>query len=185
LDARPRDFEGLDLDSHENEESFEMNETVPVTATADPRLQHLGNDGALFRFSTEGLLPQWIPLPAISFEIVRRQANSDVQYDTVGESTETRTDRAALVDPAAAQESTTTSIENQRSGPFLQRLFGMVFAPPITPEEEDAAVSQLVEMFPQYEPEDLRRELRSRNSIEQVAESIFLGSFSGLPRTED
>jgi len=27
----------------------------------------------------------------------------------------------------------------------------MVFAPPITPEEEDAVVSQLVEMFPQYE----------------------------------
>jgi hypothetical protein len=161
-----------------------MNETVPVTATADPQLQHLGNDGALFRFSTEGFLPHWIPLPAISFEIVRRQANPDVQYDTTGESAEVRAERTALVDPAATQESTAAMIEDQRSGPFFHRLFGMVFAPPMTPEEEDAAVAQLVEMFPQYEREDLRRELQSRNSIEQVAESIFIGSFSGLPRTE-
>jgi hypothetical protein len=94
-------------------------------------------------------------------------------------------DRAAEIDPSSAPDLNGPLAANQRSGPLLHRLLGIVFAPPMTPEEEDAALAQLVEMFPQYERDDLRRELRSRNSIEQVAESILLGAFSGLPRTED
>jgi hypothetical protein len=32
----------------------------------------VGNGNALFRFSTEGIVPAWVPLPAFSFEVVRR-----------------------------------------------------------------------------------------------------------------
>lgn len=53
---------------------------------------------------------------------------------------------------------------------------------PMSPEEEAAALEQLVDMFPQYDRADLLAELRSRRSAEAVAESILLGIFPGIPR---
>ena len=52
----------------------------------------------------------------------------------------------------------------------------------MSPEEEAAALEQLVDMFPQYDRADLLAELRSRRSAEAVAESILLGIFPGIPR---
>jgi hypothetical protein len=52
----------------------------------------------------------------------------------------------------------------------------------MSPEEEAAALEQLVDMFPQYDRGDLSRELRARGSAEAVVESVLLGVFSGTPR---
>lgn len=52
----------------------------------------------------------------------------------------------------------------------------------MTPEEESAALTLLVDMFPQYDRSDLLRELRDRGSAEAVVDSILLGSFSGFAR---
>ena len=49
-------------------------------------------------------------------------------------------------------------------------------------EEEAAAISQLVDMFPQYERADLLRELRNRGSSEAVVELILSGTFLGVDR---
>jgi CUE domain len=43
-------------------------------------------------------------------------------------------------------------------------------------------LDQLVDMFPQYERQDLLTALRTRGSAEAVAESILLGVFTGVPR---
>jgi len=114
---------------------------------------------------------------------VRRQPNSLIRQDeNTLHNTTSGTDRVET-DPSTASEFEDMLHENQ--GPFLRRLLGIIFAPQMSPEEESGALAQLVEMFPQYERDDLRRELQSRSSIENVAESILLGAFSGLPRTED
>eukprot|EP00590_Aulacoseira_subarctica_P000170 CAMPEP_0172438494 /NCGR_PEP_ID=MMETSP1064-20121228/72824_1 /TAXON_ID=202472 /ORGANISM="Aulacoseira subarctica , Strain CCAP 1002/5" /LENGTH=653 /DNA_ID=CAMNT_0013187049 /DNA_START=290 /DNA_END=2251 /DNA_ORIENTATION=- len=171
-------------ENRENDESSDGNEVASVPTTVNPTRPHnLANENALFRFTTDGLLPQWLPLPAFSFEIVRRQPNSLIrQNDNTSDNITSGTDRVES-DPSTASEFEDMLHENQES--FLRRLLGIIFAPQMSPEEENGALAQLVEMFPQYERDDLRRELQSRRSIENVAESILLGAFSGLPRTED
>ena len=77
------------------------------------------------------------------------------------------------------------TLQNQQDGQppsFWRRLLILVGAIPMSPEEEAAAVAQLVDMFPQYERADLLRELRERGSAEAVVESILAGSFSGVDR---
>eukprot|EP00957_Ditylum_brightwellii_P105853 8072487-Ditylum_brightwellii.AAC.1 len=51
----------------------------------------------------------------------------------------------------------------------------------MSPEEEAAAIAQLVDMFPQYQRADLLRELRDRGSPEAVVEAVLTGVFSGVP----
>jgi hypothetical protein len=65
---------------------------------------------------------------------------------------------------------------------FLRRLLVLAGAIPMSPEEEAAALAQLVDMFPQYDRSDLLRELRERGSAEAVTEAILVGVFSGVPR---
>ena len=65
---------------------------------------------------------------------------------------------------------------------FWRQLLVLLGAIPLTPEQEAAALEQLVDMFPQYDRADLLRELRARRSAEAVAESILLGLFQGIPR---
>ena len=125
-----------------------------------------GEGHALFRFSTEGILPAWIPVPAFSFEVVRR--------------------------PPVAQENLPDPARNNPARPddgvpeprqsLLRRLLILTGAIPMSPEEEAAALDQLVDMFPQYDRGDLLRELRLRGSSEGVAESILMGLFTGIPR---
>lgn len=110
---------------------------------------------ALFRFSTENILPSWLPLPAFSFEVVRRP-------------------------PLAVGANAEAPPPNRPS--FLRRLFILIGVIPMSAEEEAMYVDQLVDMFPQYDRADLLRELRERGSSEAVVEAILMGIFSGVPR---
>jgi len=180
-------FEVVD-DANRLVNDVDQGQTVPG---ADMRPQHVANENALFRFSTEGLIPAWLPLPAISFEIVRRQpVVVDVSAPEMRQANDIAiagngTGGARETDEPAAEDIAEPLRGNHRSTSLLRRLLGIVFAPPMTPEEEETALAQLVEMFPQYERDDLLRELQSRGSIEHVTESILLGAFSGLPRADD
>ena len=55
----------------------------------------------------------------------------------------------------------------------------------MSPEEEAAALESLTDMFPQYERNDLLRELRLRGSAEGVVEAVLAGTFSGVARGND
>ena len=117
-----------------------------------------GGEHALFRFSTVGLLPTWLPLPAFSFEVVRRPT---LGANPIGED--------ALQDPRQRQS-------------VMRRLLLLAGVVSMTPDEEAVVMEQLVDMFPQYDRADLLRELRARGSAEDVVESVVLGSFLGTPR---
>jgi hypothetical protein len=139
-------------------------------------------DQALFRFSTGDILPAWVPLPALSFEVLRApaavQARPVMQNDAAAL-------LAANVQPALANQHLLNrqqlNQEDQHQS-FLRRLLIFAGAHTLTPEEEDVALGQLVDMFPQYDRGDLLRGLRDRGSAESVAESILIGSFVGIPR---
>jgi hypothetical protein len=127
---------------------------------------------ALFRFSSEEVFPTWLPLPAFSFEVVRRPSAAPP---------------AAPVETAAQQrqpqQQEPNNIEDRPDrASLLRRLLVLAGAAPMAPEDEAAALDQLVDMFPQYDRADLLRELRTRRSAEGVAESILAGSFVGTPR---
>lgn len=123
-------------------------------------------DQSLFRVSTEGLVPSWLHIPNVSFEVVRRAPHP----------------QAVPVVPENTGNPTTTPPAQQQQTSWLRRVLVMAGALPMSPEEEAAALEQLVDMFPQYDRADLLRELRERSSSEAVAESILSGTFSGVPR---
>lgn len=135
------------------------------------------NERALFRFSTEGILPAWLPLPAFSFEVVRRPPlGADPGGDNV-------------VPPQMQPQQNIGNHRGQQQNQqdrqqqsFWRRLLILAGAIPMSPEEEASALEQLVDMFPQYERTDLLRELRERGSAEAVVESILTGIFSGVDR---
>jgi Ring finger domain len=129
----------------------------PEEAVAPPVA--VEGERALFRFSTEGLFPNWIPLPAFSFEVVRRPLVPEP------------TDNPPRNDLPAAEEPS-----------LLRRLLLLTGAVPLSPAEELAALEQLVDMFPQYDRLDLQRALRDRGSLDAVVESILLGALVGVPR---
>mmetsp|Transcript_7440 Transcript_7440/g.8613 ORF Transcript_7440/g.8613 Transcript_7440/m.8613 type:complete len:558 (+) Transcript_7440:1-1674(+) len=54
------------------------------------------NERALFRFSTDGFLPPWLPFPALSFEVVRRAPQMGVADNVIAAAA------AVLQQPAAA-----------------------------------------------------------------------------------
>jgi Ring finger domain/CUE domain len=130
---------------------------------------------ALFQFSTEGVFPTWMPVPAFSFAVVRRQAAAlapppDAPEEAPrGDENAPENDNAIAENPLQAQS-------------FLRRLLILAGAIAMSPEEERASITQLVDMFPQYDRQDLLRALRSRGSSEAVTESILLGTFVGTPR---
>jgi hypothetical protein len=136
-----------------------------------------GGEHALFRFSTEGILPAWLPLPAFSFEVVRRPPaetttnnNSTNNAENAGGDAPRGGADAPQAAPAAPQPS------------FFRRLMMLAGMVPMSAEEEAAALEQLVDMFPQYDRADLLRELRSRGSPEGVVEAVLVGVFAGVPR---
>ncbi len=173
-----------------------------------------GIDNALFRFSTEGILPVWVPVPAFSFEVVRRptigppigpsppsapffgqqgpQLNSNIAQeennanhrDQEQGATSAGGDDRAL--PRHEDAGVIPQVQQEEQAPsFLRRFLILAGAIPMSPEEEARALAQLVDMFPQYERSNLLRELRERGSAEAVAEAILMGVFiSGLPRGE-
>ena len=161
---------------------------LPQAAAAGQQREH-----ALFRFSTDNIVPAWLPLPAFSFEIVRRPApfNAPDPFPTVGwVHTPENTPPATPVNAAVAENNNQTNnnqtnnnqpnnMPNQSNWRRFLLGIGML---QLSPEEQAAAVTQLVDMFPQYHRVDLLRELRERGTMESVVESILLGTFSGIAR---
>lgn len=163
---------------------------VPPRLNNDlPANQNL-NEQSLFRFSTEGILPAWLPVPAFAFEVVRREtpALADHNNGNGGGGLQRFFRRGGQVDAddnnqgeARPGQDQQPQEEEQRQS-FWRRLFLLAGAVSMSPEEEALALDQLTDMFPQYDRADLSRELRSRGSAEAVVEAVFLGIFSGTPR---
>mmetsp|Transcript_17491 Transcript_17491/g.31743 ORF Transcript_17491/g.31743 Transcript_17491/m.31743 type:complete len:1020 (+) Transcript_17491:334-3393(+) len=159
---------------------------------ANPQLNP--GEQSLLRFSTENILPAWLPVPAFAFEVVRRETTAVVEPNPNPEGGWQRFfRRGGEVQVADANNDGNNQGNNEQAQPqepqqpqretsFWRRLLILVGAIPMSPEEEAMALEQLVDMFPQYDRADLLRELRSRRSAEAVAESILLGIFSGIPR---
>jgi Ring finger domain len=156
--------------------------TAPPMEAQQP-LRVAGGNGErpLFRFSTEEVFPEWLPLPAFAFEVVRRPSATVVAPTNP----EQRQAEAPVVNPdAAGQAEQRQNGEQPAERPSLLRqlltLAGGIV--PLSPEEEAGALDQLVDMFPQYDRADLLRALRRVGSPERVAESILAGNFAALPR---
>eukprot|EP00534_Pseudo-nitzschia_fraudulenta_P007380 CAMPEP_0201193794 /NCGR_PEP_ID=MMETSP0851-20130426/147721_1 /ASSEMBLY_ACC=CAM_ASM_000631 /TAXON_ID=183588 /ORGANISM="Pseudo-nitzschia fraudulenta, Strain WWA7" /LENGTH=644 /DNA_ID=CAMNT_0047480365 /DNA_START=67 /DNA_END=2001 /DNA_ORIENTATION=- len=163
---------------------------------------------SLFRFSTEGILPAWLPVPAFSFEVVRRPPVAAQRAAAVQSQNQPTTPPAAPIPaqsthgaaaPSSNQWEADSGVEaeHQAQAPrfeqqqeeegedqpsFLHRFLIFAGLIPMSLEEEARALSQLVDMFPQYDRGDLLRELRIRGSIEGVTEAILLDIFPGAPR---
>ena len=168
--------------------------------------QNGGGDHALFRFSTEGILPAWIPVPAFSFEVVRRPSvPAPAPVPLFGGQQQPRAPLARIEEQpaAAAEEAAPIAAQRpfnvppadfpnpeprqqpQQQQSFLRRFLILAGVIPMSAEEEARALAQLVDIFPQYERSHLLRELRERGSTEAVAEAILMGIFiSGVPRGE-
>lgn len=183
-------------------------------ANPPPPQQQGGADHALFRFSTEGIIPAWIPVPAFSFEVVRRPSaaaplvpapapvpiigqQAPAQQPAAGVQLEENVENRGQPPTAAAwgghnlaplrpQNVPILQPDQQDDAPsFLRRFLILAGAVPMSPQEEARALAHLVDMFPQYERSHLLRELRERGSPEAVAEAILMGVFSsGVPRGE-
>lgn len=159
---------------------------------------NLGNNGvgvgehALFRFSTEGILPAWLPLPAFSFEVVRRAPaesnntnanatnNANVNNSAGTDNDDNTNNGTGPVATPAATAQAPRSTQDQPS--FLRRLLLLAGVVPMSAEEEASVLEQLVDMFPQFDRADLLRELRNRGSAEGVVETVLVGAFQGVQR---
>ena len=139
-------------------------------------MNHRG-ERALFRFSTEGILPTWMPLPAFSFEVVRRPTPPRAEAPN----NNNNNNPGGRVAPLNNNNGRNQNNNNQQQSLF-RRLLLFAGAVPLSPEEEARALGQLVDMFPQYDRADLLRELRDRGSAESVVESVLLGVFTGRVR---
>lgn len=162
------------------------------------------DERAIIQFSTEGILPAWLPVPAFSFEVVRQpplgpgtmaQSQNQQILTTTHVSTQ-RTDQGAIT--SLNQEETSpelqTEYETEASQSedenghtrvnFFQRVMLFMGYIPMSPEAEARALTQLVDVFPQYDRGDLSRELRNRGSLEAVTEAILIGAVPLIPSGE-
>jgi len=152
----------------------------------------------LFRLSSEGILPAWVPLPAFSFEVVRRPHPNDVSMllrnglifggfdgtdqDHTREGNNHDNDNDA--DNRAAIENdgddNTGEVSNNARGGGREAI-GSRWSRLVRSwlgagniERERVAVNQLSDMFPQHSREELSLELqRFGGNAELVVESIF------------
>jgi len=139
------------------------------------------NERPLFRFSTEGILPTWLPIPAFSFEVVRRQslgADMGEENGPMPRLQAQQQEHGNIIANQPQQQQQRPATEPS----FFRRLLVLAGAVPMSPEQEAVALSQLVDMFPQYDRSDLLRELRERGSSEGVVEAVLSGLFSGIAR---
>ena len=137
------------------------------------------NERALFRFSTEDIFPMWLPLPAFSFEIVRRPMPDPADPNQLNGNN--NNNNGAALQPIQGGQAPPQQ-EVPRLSMFRRLLILAAGAVPMSAEEEAAALAQLVDMFPQYDRSDLSRELRNRGSAEAVAETILMGNFTAMAR---
>lgn len=160
---------------------------------------------ALFRFSTEGIFPAWLPIPAVSFEVIRRTPPPVATIRGTGlRGTEVvAAARGAIGNPMVGGDSNGIEVipiagtdrqdpREQEQQQFQQRmnrggesLFRRLMitaglaVPTLTLEEELAAMEQLTDMFPQYDRTDLLLCLRQRGSTQAVVDMILRGVFPG------
>jgi hypothetical protein len=171
----------------DNEQARRIN-IAPQAREAPNNNQGGGGEHALFRFSTENIFPAWLPLPAFSFEVVRRPPNLPEPVDVnPNMNNDNDAGNAVAVDNEnnannnAAQGNIPAAAMPQQQS-LLRRFLVLAGAIPMSPEEEAAALGQLVDMFPQYDRADLLRGLRERGSAEGVAEDVLSGGFAAIPR---
>ena len=169
----PLNFGGNNtVPGNENEGNNDVNDNQVETVRAP--VPNLGqqNERALFRLSTEGLFPQWLPIPQFSFEVVRRFPPGMPELDTPNNENDRQDEVQAQLNPG--QE-----VQERDEPSIWRRILTMAGALPMSQEEENSALASLVDMFPQYNRDDLLRELRDRGSAEAVVESVLGGSFIG------
>lgn len=142
--------------------------------------QQADGDLPVFRFSTDGIFPAWMPIPAFSFEIVRRP-NPNVAHALragaimdIGGNNNNNTQQPQRQAPQGNE----LQIDVDNEAGFLNRIFNMFAANPMTAEQERAALNHLSDMFPQYSRANLLSELQRLGSVEAVVEIIFLGRFT-------
>ena len=137
---------------------------------------------ALFRFSTENMFPTWLPLPAFSFEVVRRPAQLvHAAAAAGGGGIDATATEAGDARNNNNENNNVVQQQQQHQQTLLRRLLLLSGVVQMTAEEERVALEQLTEMFPQYDRQDLRAALRQRGSPEAVAESVLLGSWRPPP----
>lgn len=154
---------------------------------AQPTNQQMNaGEQSLIRFSTENFLPRWLPIPAFAFEVVRRETNAVFEQPNPNPEAGWQRffRRGGQVQGAATNNDSNNQQPQgqQQEASFWRRVLILIGAVPMSQEEEATALEQLVDMFPQYDRADLLRELRARRSAEAVAETILLGTFTGIPR---
>jgi hypothetical protein len=194
-----------DLQSTRNPLADVVQEAAIAAGGGDmqPQQGAAAGDHALIRFSTEDILPDWLPVPAFSFEVVRRAPAQPTPPLVPMFGRQNRSSPAAARDGATRADGVIGMVGDESVGSatgippipdpainlqqdppsFLRRLLILAGAIPMTPEEEARALAHLVDMFPQYERNHLLRELRERGSAEAVVEAIMMGIFtSGVPR---
>jgi hypothetical protein len=190
LDGRPPSSTGSAANNNDNDAGG-------VDADAAQQQPLAAGERALFSFSTENIVPAWLPIPAFSFEVVRRapaqpravpapavnrqaaqQAAEAGQRDADDVDVNVNEERPED-DQAPPQQPVPPAPQEQS---FLRRILVLAGVLPMTPEEEARQLDQLVDMFPQYERADLQRELRERGSSEAVAEAVLMGLFTGVAR---
>lgn len=168
----------VNIDAQPQRDSVAQGPTLPHNQQTNQNV----NEQSLFRFSTEGILPTWLPVPAFAFEVVRRETPALAEQNNGSVGGLRRFFRRGAEEDAANGNQVDGQQAQERQTSFWRRLFVLAGAMPMSPEEEAAALEQLVDMFPQYDRGDLSRELRARGSAEAVVESVLLGVFSGTPR---
>jgi hypothetical protein len=107
---------------------------------------------SLLRFSTENLLPSWLPIPAFAFEVVRREATVVVEPTPNPEAGWQRFfRRGGQVQGEDVNDDGNNHLQpqGQQETSFWRRVLILVGAIPMSPEEEAVALEQLVDMFPQ------------------------------------
>lgn len=184
--AEDLELENRIVDSEIETDDRDVGDTIPVREVEGER--------ALFRFSTEGILPAWLPLPAFSFEVVRRPPVG-IQRTQHSQNQEIQT-AAQISDSTVINDSNNEEANSELQAeypvydpqlqqlqdtevPFFRRILLLMGLVPMSPEEEARALEQLVDMFPQYERRDLYRELQNRGSPEAATEAILMGVFPG------
>lgn len=118
---------------------------------AQPINQQLNTgEQSLLRFSTENLLPSWLPIPAFAFEVVRRESIVAVEPNPNPEAGWQRFfRRGGQVQGEDVNNNGNNQLQPQQETSFWRRVLILVGAIPMSPEEEAVALEQLVDMFPQ------------------------------------
>lgn len=154
--SHPRQQNNASVDNDTQPVDVEVLAQPPVNNNqqVNPNL----NEQSLFRFSTEGILPAWLPVPSFAFEVVRREtpviAEQNNAAGGVAGGLQRFFRRGGAVDTNGDTNNGNEANDGgqeqqQQQQSFWRRLFVLAGAIPLSPEEEAVALDQLTDMFPQ------------------------------------